>query len=304
MKTFRVLILLALLVPIFFACSKNYSVLPATSSSPANTPTPTPTVTPTPSPTPGVPGHYIALGDSISYGSDLTDTSLSFVNLLFQNNNTAYPADSGQDLSTKYPGIQLLNLSIPGARTQEVISNELPSIPQGSFSPYYVSIIIGGNELITPCGANYTDPPCDGAVFGSTVSQGTTWSYNFKTRLKTQIVQVLQNTALYPGIKKIVLGNIYDPTDGTGLAGYGWAAGEAVLAQYNLRISEVASETGVDLVDVYTPFLGHGTQYNNTSNPYYVSSDPTYWYVSAIPIPIHPNALGHYHLKHLFWPHF
>ncbi len=251
-----------------------------------------------------MPRLYVALGDSISYGYDLTDTSLSFVNLLFQNNNTAYPADTGMDLSTKYPGMQLLNLSIPGARTQEVIADEMPSIPQGSSEPIFVTILIGGNELITPCGSSYSDPPCDGYVFGCTLAQGTTWSYNFKARLETQIVQVLQNTSTYPGIQKIVIGNIYDPTDGTGLAAYGWAAAEGVLAQYNQRIKEVASETGVDLVDDYTPFLGHGTQYNNTSNPYYDASDPTFWYVNATPIPIHPDVLGHYHLKHLFWPNF
>ena len=270
------------------ACSKEYSTGPTT-------------VVPTATPTPVLPPVYVALGDSISTGYGLPDVTTSFVNLLYQNNNTVYPSEAGQDLSTKYPGIQINNLAVTGATSFDVVSGQMPSVPTGAGSPRFVTVIIGGNELIDSCGVS----PCDGAVFGCTVSQGTTFSYNFKARLKGQIVQALQNTALYPRLQKIVIGNIYDPTDGVGLAAYGWTDGELVLTQYNQRISEVASETGVSLVDIYTPFLGHGTQYNNTGNPYYDASDPTYWYnPSEIPVPIHPYTLGHHHLKLLFWSYF
>lgn len=280
---FAVGILLTALLPL--ACQKNYTV------------TPLPPATATPTPTPKL---YLALGDSVSYGTDASSVSVCFVNLLFQNDGAVYPADAGMDLSTKYPGIQLRNLAIPGATTTTIINNEMPSVPQGTASPNFVTVLIGGNELIDDCAGT----PCDGGVFGCTVSQGTAWPYNFKARLETQIVDTLKNASLYPRVQKIVIANIYDPTDGVGLGAYGWAAGEAVLTQYNTRIAEVATDTGSSLVDDYTIFLGHGTQYNNPANLYYHSSDPTFWYTNAAPIPIHPNDLGYYELYKLFWPNF
>ncbi|HXL73676.1 MAG TPA: SGNH/GDSL hydrolase family protein, partial [bacterium] len=232
--------------------------------------------------------------------------SLCFVNLLFQNNAAVYPTDVGMDLSTKYPGIQLLNLAIPGATSMTVINNEMSSIPQGAASPTFVTILIGGNELITTCGNSPgVGSPCDGGIFGCTTAQGATWASNFQARLETQIVDVLKNTALYPRVQKIVIANIYDPTDGVGLAAYGWPAGEAVLAQYNTAIQNVVNDTGSTLVDDYTLFLGHGIQYNIISNPYYDSANPTFWYTpNGASLPIHPNNTGYFELYKLFWPDF
>ena len=277
---------LVLLLTAPFACTKNYSTGPQA----APTPTPTP-----------APELYLAIGDSISTGYGLSDVSLSFVNLLYQNNGIAYPSEVGEDLSTKYPGIQLLNLAVPGSKSFDVINSQMPSVPTGNGSPRFVTLIIGGNELINSCGTTV----CDGAVFGCTAAEGTSFSFNFKARVENQIVKVLQNASVYPRLQKIVIGNIYDPTDGTGLAAYGWPASEAVLAQYNQRILEIANETGAVLVDDYTLFLGHGTGYNNPANPNYDSADPTFWYnPTETPFPIHPYTLGHHHLKLLFWPDF
>lgn|GEM_PF-6104123 len=309
----RIALLILTVLPILLplACQKNYSLatLPAQQATATSTPTnlngwtstATPTVTATASPTvtPN-PRLYLALGDSVSYGTDASSVSVCFVNLLFQNDGAVYPADAGQDLSTKYPGVQLLNLAIPGATSLNIINNEMPSVPQGALSPNFVTLLIGGNELIDTCSGT----PCDGGVFGCTLAQGTAWSYNFKSRLETQIVDVLKNAALYPRVQKIVLANIYDPTDGVGLAGYGWPAGAGVLAQYNARIAEVATDTGSGLVDDFTLFLGHGIEYNNPSNAYYDSASPTFWYTSASPMPIHPDDLGYYQLYKLFWPNF
>ena len=97
-------------------------------------------------------------------------------------------------------------------------------------------------------------------MYGATFVQATLWIANFETRLNAMLDEVEDK---FPGGCEIFLGNIYDPTDGTGTATVvglpSWPDGLRVLAAYNEVIERAAeARRNVHLIDLYSTFMGHG----------------------------------------------
>ncbi len=62
---------------------------------------------------------------------------------------------------------------------------------------------------------------------------------------------------------------------------------EELAQDYYDRMKEQAKEEGVTLINVVDLFSGHHSRFDDSTSPYYVADDPTYWaYMAEI------NALG------------
>jgi lysophospholipase L1-like esterase len=95
-------------------------------------------------------GTYIELGDSIS---DMTQVPNNqppfFYNLLFQNDDTAYPAWAGMDLKTKFGVQQHIHGAVAGSTGQDMkaqVAKLSATLPK----PILVTVTIGGNDITAP----------------------------------------------------------------------------------------------------------------------------------------------------------
>jgi hypothetical protein len=100
----------------------------------------------------------------------------------------------------------------------------------------------------------------------------------------------------------IYLGNIYDPSDGTGDLGKvglpPWRDGLKILAGYNRAIEKVAEKHGmVHRVDLHRTFLGHGVYCTHFWRSHYDRKDPHYWYFTNLE---DPNERGYDAIRRLF----
>jgi lysophospholipase L1-like esterase len=150
----------------------------------------------------------IGVGDSITNGFGAPG-GLGYFDLLYTNDNTAWPQMKGRDLRTVLPNLKAKNYSQDYTVTREHIDFQLARInkyPKETFG--IVVITSGGNDLIHNYGKT---PPEDGAIYGCTFEQGVIWTDNIKQRIKILLEGLILK---FPGRCQIFLANIYDPTDG------------------------------------------------------------------------------------------
>jgi lysophospholipase L1-like esterase len=216
--------------------------------------------------------QYIALGDSIST-DDYPGEGKGAASLLFKNQNHLFPEFKEQDFRSYFPGIDFLNLAQDGASTSDVLHIQLEQIPQNPQLRTVFTLTAGGNDILELEG-----------------------SEEILFRLGTIVGHLLEE--LPQSI--ILLGTIYDPTDGSAIlipGGEPLLRELQILAEVNRGIFEMARDDRVRIADLYTHFLGHGTQSKNPLNPYYNPEDPTLWYV----LNIEPNTRGAHEARSVFW---
>jgi hypothetical protein len=136
-------------------------------------------------------------------------------------------------------------------------------------------------------------------MYGATLAEAQPWIANFESRLETILDRIEKR---FPGGSRIYLANVYDPTDGMGDAENAglppWPEGLEVIAAYNAVIARVAERRErVELVDIRTPFLGHGIHCRQFWRPHYRSDDPYYWYYANLE---DPNDRGYDAIRRLF----
>src|SRR5512133_1028561 len=115
--------------------------------------------------------RYIALGDSMSIdlypaldageidvavALERVSTAgrvapLGAASLLYKNSEEHWPDDAGNDLSSMFPGIELLNLASDGATIGEVFGEQLPQLDD-STERLLITLTIGGNDLLSAFG--------------------------------------------------------------------------------------------------------------------------------------------------------
>lgn len=166
-----------------------------------------------------------------------------------------------------------------------------------------ILVTSGGNDILH--GAGEPAPsPC--AMYGCTATAGRAWSIGFGRRLESLV------TALdisFPGRFRLYLGNVFDPTDGTGdIDELGrivpgarqlppWTTGKAeglsVLATWNAVIARVTrGRPEARLVDLHGLFMGRGlTAAREGRMEEYVYD----------PILEDPNDLGHRLIAERIW---
>lgn len=243
---------------------------------------------------------HVNLGDSIAAGYGAPFGS-SYRELLYKNDDETYPSYQGKDLATRYAGISSDSHAVSGASSDEILG-QAQNVDGNSEGDTLVTISIGGNDLLND--------------YQALLSEDKT--RELAEKVKANLLEVIghfSDATNFPGKTTIAIMNVYDPTDGTGtipldaqvvsicevLKSLGPLLGDKVLANFavfNAELRAFAESEGLLLVDISVGFLGHGFNYDQPQTPYYDSVDPTLWFNVDC---IHPNALGHHHLREMIW---
>jgi lysophospholipase L1-like esterase len=174
---------------------------------------------------------YLALGDSISIDEyPLRETGVPGIGAasLF-----------ARALRERHPGIAFDDLTADGATTDDVLRWQLPQV-RATVDPAIVTITAGGNDLLMNLRA--TRPPV-----------------RLVEGVLDRLARILDETRRLLPNATILLGTVYDPTDGTNVLDGEQLDREAKwLARVNEGIRALASRDGVVLADVHERFLGHG----------------------------------------------
>lgn len=175
---------------------------------------------------------YLALGDSISIDDyPLRETGIPGIGAasLF-----------ARALRERHRGIAFDNLTADGATTDDVLRWQLPRV-RPTEEPAIVTITAGGNDLLMNLRA--TRPPV-----------------RLVEGILDRLARILDETRRLLPNATILLGTVYDPSDGTNVL-YGEKLEREAkwLARVNEGIRALASpRERVVLADIHARFLGHG----------------------------------------------
>lgn len=226
--------------------------------------------------------RYLGLGDSISIDEYPGGPGWGAISLFYRNKDEIYPEFRGKDLRSLYPGIDLYSLASDGGTSSSVLGQQLPGLPPGGGDPTIVTLTVGGNDFLSSLGP------------GGGIDRGA--PEDFRSNLR-KILEVLHEH--FPGCT-IILGTIYDPTDGVGdlnIPEVDIQEAYELFHAFNRAILDIGKNYGAQIADIYSHFLGHGSHHGDPNNPHYCPGDPSYWFVQEI----EPNARGAHEVRRLFW---
>lgn len=167
---------------------------------------------------------YVALGDSISIDDYAGGRGRGGASLLFRNRDDDFPDWRGRDLCSTDPTTTFALLATDGATTATLLDVQLPRLAALQVAPSLVTLTIGGNDVLSAYG--------DTAAARRVIEQ-----------VQNAVSQAL--AALLPLLApagRVVVGTVYDPSDGTGDAARlglpAWPEGVAVIAELNAALRE------------------------------------------------------------------
>src|ERR1041384_985354 len=240
----------------------------------------------------------VGIGDSITAGFGARK-GYSYLDRLIANPRDEFADMAGLNLRAVFPNLTVTNLSVSGSTSLQHAEKQIPRLMLAPTNVFGVIVMTtGGNDIIHNYGR---EKPHEGAIYGASLHQAEPWIANFEERLDSMFQAI---SAMFFGGCQIVVGNIYDPTDGQGdiqWAGVGlppWKDGAAIHARYNEVIGRVAlRHRNVHVIDLHRSFLGHGIHCTQFWSLYYKPQDPHYWYHDNLE---DPNERGYDAIRRLF----
>lgn len=226
--------------------------------------------------------RYVGLGDSISIDEYAGGPGWGAISLFYRNKDAVYPEFTGRDLRSIYPGIDFHYLASDGATCSTVLEEQLPALPPGDDNLTIITLTVGGNDFLTALGP------------GGGIDRGAIDDF------RSNLTEILETLCGHFPRGFIILGTIYDPTDGVGdlaMPEVDVQEGYALFHAFNKAIRDIGESYGAHIADIYSHFLGHGSHHGDPNNPHYCPDDPSYWYVQEI----EPNARGGHEVRRLFW---
>jgi lysophospholipase L1-like esterase len=227
--------------------------------------------------------RYVALGDSVSIddypavdwqelrGLPAPFPGLGAASLLHRNHDEAWPEFRGRALRTSSPDLAFECLATDGARTRDVLEDQLPRLGRGDPRPTLVTLTVGGNDLLQLLSRRFGPEDAED-VLG-------------------RIGEILLRLESVFPERTVLVATVYDPTDG-GPELMGVRLGEpehALLARVNDGIRDLCSaRPGVVLADVAAHFRGHGLS---------AAPDDRWYWPHA---PIEPSARGASEVRRLW----
>ncbi len=226
---------------------------------------------------------YVALGDSISIDIYAGGPGRGGASLLARNRDDDFPDWRGRDLATTRPELSFGLLATDGGTTASLLDVQLPHLELSGAVPRVVTLTVGGNDVL--------------GAYGDTRG-----ALRVVETVRTRVGQALDRLhALVAPSDPIVVGTVYDPSDGSGEA---WRVGLPpwpdvvdVLAELNAALRAVAAERGAIVADIHGRFLGHGLQAGNPGQPHARPAERGLWYCNVI----EPNAWGADAVRAAFW---
>jgi lysophospholipase L1-like esterase len=222
---------------------------------------------------------YVALGDSISIDDYAGGPGRGAASLLAHNVDDDFPQWRGRDLG----GIPWANLATDGGTTATLLDVQVPRLRAHRLRPSIVTLTIGGNDVLG----------CYGDTRAARSTVGTVG------RRVAQALQQLEE--LVSPRARVVVGTVYDPSDGTADAARvglpPWPEVVEVLAELNDTLRQVAGQHGAAVAEIHERFLGHGLRAGDPSQPGPRPVDRDLWYCQVI----EPNAWGASGVRSAFW---
>ena len=226
---------------------------------------------------------YVALGDSISIDDYAGGAGRGAASLLFRNRDEDFPHWRGRDVASLHADARFVSLASDGAMTRTVSDVQLPRLLALRTAPTLVTLTVGGNDLLTAYGHS--------AAARCVI-----------TSVQAAVARTLEAVAgaLAPG-GRLVVGTVYDPSDGTGDAGRlglpPWPHAVTVIAELNDALREVARTHGAAVAEIAQLFQGHGLLAGDITRPQARPHDRDVWLCSVI----EPNAWGASGVREAFW---
>ncbi len=231
----------------------------------------------------GPAGSYVALGDSISIDDYSGGPGRGGASLLFANRDDDFPEWRGSDLRTADPGTAFSLLATDGATTRTLLGAQLPRLAALRARPTLVTVTIGGNDLLGAYG--------DSRAARDVIAE-----------VRAALERALSAIAdlLAPG-GRMVVGTVYDPSDGTGDAlGLGlppWPDAVALIGELNDALRAVAVRHGAAVAEIAEHFRGHGLLAGNPACREARPRNRGLWFCDVI----EPNAWGGGGVREAFW---
>lgn len=229
------------------------------------------------------PRYYVSLGDSMSIDAYAGGPGRGPASLLLHNRGDDFPEWENQDLETLLPGARLIPLAMDGATSATVRYAQLPRLKEMNAKPALVTLTMGGNDLLQ--------------TFGSDDAAGT--AHRALQDNGHAVLSALKRLC-EPDVP-IVLGTIYDPSDGTGDAARLtiplWPTALEWLGRFNATIRALAAEHGALVADIHASFLGHGLSVGNPADYEPRPANRNLWYCGVV----EPNAWGAHAIRSVWW---
>jgi lysophospholipase L1-like esterase len=231
----------------------------------------------------GPPVHYVALGDSISIDDYSGGPGRGGASLLFANRDDDFPMWRGRDLLTADRETAFSLLATDGATTRTLLGTQLPRLAALPVRPTLVTVTIGGNDVL-------------GAYGDTEVAR------DVIVRVQAAVARALTEIAgLLAPSGRIVVGTVYDPSDGTGDASRlglpSWRDGVAVIEELNDGLREVAARHGATIAEIAERFRGHGLLAGDPARREPRPAERDLWFCNVI----EPNAWGAGGVREAFW---
>lgn len=183
------------------------------------------------------------------------------------------------------PGAQLALLATDGATTRTLAEVQLPRLRALSVRPVLVTLTVGGNDLLS--------------AYGDTRA-----AQEVVAHVRTEVARAIDQVAACLGpAGRVVVGTVYDPSDGTGDAARlglpPWPDAVAVVGELNEALRAVARDGGAVVAEIAQRFAGHGLLAGDRPGPTPDPrpSDRDLWLCSVI----EPNAWGAGGVREAFW---
>lgn len=226
---------------------------------------------------------YVALGDSISIDDYAGGPGRGGASLLVANRDDDFPEWRGRDLRTRDPGTRFSLLATDGATTRTLLEAQLPRLLALRVRPTLVTLTIGGNDLLAAYGDTWAAREVTAGV---------------RAAVDRALAEIEARLAP-PG--RVVLGTVYDPSDGTGDAARlglpPWPDAVAVIGELNGALRDVAVRHGAAVAEIAAAFSGHGLLAGDPGQPSARPAERELWFCSLI----EPNAWGAGGVRAAFW---
>ena len=228
---------------------------------------------------PDADGAYVALGDSISIDDYAGGPGRGGASLLARNRDDDFPSWRGHDLGRR--PFQLL--ATDGATSRTLLDHQLPRLERSGVRPAIVTVTVGGNDVL--------------GWYGDTA--GALRAADDAVARADMALERLRRLT-HPEVR-IVLGTVYDPSDGTANAARAglppWPEVVEVLAHLNEVLRQLAGRQAAAVADVHRTFLGHGMVVGNPAQSEPRPANRELWYCRVI----EPNAWGASGVRAAFW---
>ena len=230
-----------------------------------------------------MPPCYAALGDSISIDDYAGGPGRGGASLLFRNRDDDFPDWAGRDLRTLDPATRLALLATDGATTTTLLARQLPRLRALPLRPTLVTLTIGGNDLLS--------------AYGDTAA-----ARGVIARVEQAVGESLAGiAALLAPEARVVVGTVYDPSDGTAdaerLGLPPWPDAVEAIGALNAALRRVAERHGAVVADIAGVFSGHGLRAGDPTQRDPRPQDRRLWFCDLI----EPNAWGADGVRTAFW---